>query len=81
MGMTKNREHKARIQVARQSTERVLSPSPSKLALYGRHLPLELGQKFRAGFERGHSVGGRTRESVRGERAAARRTAGRRRVF
>lgn len=81
MGMTKTRERKARIQTARQSAERVLSPSPSKLALYGRYLPLDLGQKIQARITRGNQTHNRTRDMVREERAAVRRTAGRRRVF
>lgn len=81
MGMTKNREHKARIQSVRQSTEPVRAASPRQISKFGRFLPLSMGQAFAASCERGNGTHGRTREMVREERAAARRTAGRRRVF
>lgn len=79
--MTKNREHKARIQSVRQSAEPVRAASPRQISKFGRFLPLSMGQAFAASCERGNGTHGRTRETVIEEKVRARRKAGRRRTF
>jgi hypothetical protein len=74
--MTKNRETKTKVHQAATSTKPVLSQSPRERATYGRHLPLELGQKLEASAVRGNRTYGRTRDRVVADKVKARRGAG-----
>lgn len=79
--MTMTRETKTDVQMAATGTCQVRSESPRQIREYGRYLPLEIGREFAVLCTRPNRTHNRTREMVINEKAALRRTIGRRRVL
>ncbi len=79
--MTMKRNAKTEVQNATRSLDAVRSVSPKQIAKFGKYLPLEEGRAYLVKMARDTRTHGRTRASVTEAKAAARRTAGRRRVF